>query len=78
MLNEQVLSTSACQYNEYQYHDTVSYRGSSVVVIRDTQNVLYRRSLLVWLCIPCSLTPLMIQGTLTKLLVVNHHTYSHP
>ena len=46
MLNEQVLSTSACQYNEYQYRDTVSYRGSSVVVICDTQNVLYRRSLL--------------------------------
>ena len=45
MLNQQVLSTSACQYKEYQYHDTVSYQGSSVVVIRDTQNVLYRRSL---------------------------------
>ena len=46
MLNEQVLSTSACQYNEYQYRDTVLYRGSSVVVMRDTQNVLYRRSLI--------------------------------
>ena len=46
MLNEQVLSTSACQCNEYQYRDTVSYRGNSVVVIRDTQNLLYRRSLM--------------------------------
>ena len=42
---QQVLNTSACQYNEDQYRDTVSYRGSSVVVIHDTQNVLYRRSL---------------------------------
>ena len=46
MLNEQVLSTRARQYNEYQYCDTVSYQGSSVVVTHDTQNVLYSRSLL--------------------------------